>query len=75
MSVPSGKLLPSATRHSDERKQQLAKFKIESKGTVTWDVEAEGYKLESEFFHFYSDGAQVFAVRADNVRTIRADNK
>lgn len=52
----------------------MAKFKIQSTGTLDWTVEAETYRLEDNFFHFYSEeDEQLFAVRADNVRTIRSD--
>jgi hypothetical protein len=74
MSVPCGTLMTSATGHSDERNRPMAKYKIESKGNPEWDVEADGYTLGEGFFHFHSDGQQVFAVQADVVRTVRAES-
>jgi hypothetical protein len=53
----------------------LAKYTIASKGTKEWSVEADGYKLEGEFFHFHRNGEQVFAVRADSVSSVRLDSE
>lgn len=51
----------------------MATFKIQSKGTPQWEVEAATYRLDDGFFHFFSHaGSQLFAVDAESVRTIRS---
>ena len=52
----------------------MAKYTIESKGTKEWSVEADGYQLKEEFFHFHRNGEQVLAVRADSVSSVRMDS-
>lgn len=52
----------------------MAKFKIVGINSSQWETEADKYTVESGFFHFYDiDGEQVFAVKADLVKWIRAD--
>jgi hypothetical protein len=61
--------------HAHLRKERaVANYTIESRGTMTWSVEADGYQLNEGFFHFHKNGEQVFAVRSESVSSVRADS-
>lgn len=51
----------------------MAKFVISGIRHDEWEVEADNYRVDEDFFHFYSAGGeQLLAVRKDTVLTVRS---
>jgi hypothetical protein len=51
----------------------VAKFEIVGIGQDDWSIEADNYRVDDAFFHFFSASSeQLFAVRKDSVLTVRS---